>query len=893
MGYYLHLVKQYMRHTKARTLYSVLGIMLTYILSFSILTIGYSAWDYQFYSVYSSEPYELFTQGERYTGELVKNTRLLEQDPAVDAICIYLSDPDMPSGRRMVLSSQLEEDKVYQLYVRLKTMKDLRSQAAMLNERYGLALYVWGYIEHYLREDESLETALLNFLLTFAATVFGLFSVVILRNTMMIAVTERSRDFGLLRCIGMSERQHRILLLTEGVLMSLAASVLGLGIGFELLKLSEPWLIKTLDLGKEFAFHFYPKAALYTTVICIGVTLFSLVEPARLSAQVSPLEAIRGVLAKELTLGKALKLLAWKLRGGKIAGKRRKSLSERLFGAPGFYAKRNLIRNGGSRTAVFIAVFLSVALMLTILSFVDSYKASLRRNIGDLKTDYREVVYLPGHPECELYDGEMLDRLKEFLMKQDKVTDCFSVILQQHYSLSSISMSPYFYSEKLKELSRNGKGPVAWILEMGLNREDMEKELPFLTEGNPDYDEMVRDNGVLLCDISTSDEEQVRKTDYHPGDTIEILSVDGSLKAREIFYDAIARASEKLGMPAWEDYEKSTLVWFENGKKIERKREEADKDTKSLLAYQRMYAKDPADYDRMEEAVLEALEEAGYDCRDLKPEGNYRIGGLMECVRQLVFDRGEREKIKICGILSGEVFTGNTYEAGSVSAGSGSMSCSDYMRILYPAESINKRIGYYAEKTDTPLGKNGYRFGAENDYRMSYRCQVGVKREMDILDDRLMNYVQDNGLQYENLSGSDYFAKAKKLGVVKISGITLGVFILLVCLLQLINTLQADMRIRKRELRLYEVAGMGPAQKLKMMLLEHGFGTVAAAFSGAAVSFLLSLLVFEKWINNEARPDAYVFTWPLPAAFFIVFGLLTTVAVFNLHEWRAGGHRGL
>ena len=59
MGYYLHLAKQYMWHNKARTLYSVLGIALTYILSFCILTIGYSVWDYQYYSVYSTEPYEL------------------------------------------------------------------------------------------------------------------------------------------------------------------------------------------------------------------------------------------------------------------------------------------------------------------------------------------------------------------------------------------------------------------------------------------------------------------------------------------------------------------------------------------------------------------------------------------------------------------------------------------------------------------------------------------------------------------------------------------------------------------------------------------------------------------------------------------------------------------
>ena len=128
----------------------------------------------------------------------------------------------------------------------------------------------------------------------------------------------------------MSESQNTFLLLTEGILMSLIASLLGMGLGFELLKLSEPWLISMLKLESFFAVHFYPKAALYTTVICMGVTLFSLIEPARLSAQVSPLEALHGVMAKELTVVKAIKLLAGKITGKKSKKKEKPSIAERL-----------------------------------------------------------------------------------------------------------------------------------------------------------------------------------------------------------------------------------------------------------------------------------------------------------------------------------------------------------------------------------------------------------------------------------------------------------------------------------------------------------------------------------------------------------------------------------
>ena len=190
MGYYLHLAKQYMWHNKARTLYSVLGIALTYILSFSILTVGYSIWDYIFYSVYASDPYELYSVGnDAFSDDMIDKVIKLEKDPDVEALCIYTYSSD---GKRLVLSSQLKKGENYGLNVKLKTMKNLRAQAGSLNEKYGLSLEVYKYIEKYLREDESVETALLNFLLTVAATAFGLFSVVILRNTMMIAVTEIS-----------------------------------------------------------------------------------------------------------------------------------------------------------------------------------------------------------------------------------------------------------------------------------------------------------------------------------------------------------------------------------------------------------------------------------------------------------------------------------------------------------------------------------------------------------------------------------------------------------------------------------------------------------------------------------------------------------------------------
>ena len=139
MGYYLHLAKQYMWHNKARTLYSVLGIALTFILSFCILTAGYSFWDYEFYSVYSQRPYELFSHDDNtpYTKEKVDALKRMFKDENIEEVRIDIGDPEYPSYWRRVLYDQLKAGERYAVRIRLKDTHDLKKSAAELNKKYG------------------------------------------------------------------------------------------------------------------------------------------------------------------------------------------------------------------------------------------------------------------------------------------------------------------------------------------------------------------------------------------------------------------------------------------------------------------------------------------------------------------------------------------------------------------------------------------------------------------------------------------------------------------------------------------------------------------------------------------------------------------------------------
>jgi putative ABC transport system permease protein len=73
---------------------------------------------------------------------------------------------------------------------------------------------------------------------TTAITVLGLLIVAIsmvgLINTITMAVLERNREIGMLRCLGAHARDGRRIFATEGLIVALAGWVIGVPLGFGL-----------------------------------------------------------------------------------------------------------------------------------------------------------------------------------------------------------------------------------------------------------------------------------------------------------------------------------------------------------------------------------------------------------------------------------------------------------------------------------------------------------------------------------------------------------------------------------------------------------------------------------------------------------------------------------
>jgi putative ABC transport system permease protein len=111
-------------------------------------------------------------------------------------------------------------------------------------------------------------------------------------NAFSMTVVERTREFGMLRTIGMTRRQVISLVLGEAVLLGLISSALGIGLGL-LLSRGLASLME-IFLGYELRLSDLPPDLLITSVL-VGVvtTLLAALLPAWQAGRISPLEALR------------------------------------------------------------------------------------------------------------------------------------------------------------------------------------------------------------------------------------------------------------------------------------------------------------------------------------------------------------------------------------------------------------------------------------------------------------------------------------------------------------------------------------------------------------------------------------------------------------------------
>ena len=235
-------------------------------------------------------------------------------------------------------------------------------------------------------------------------------------NTFSITVTQRTREFALLRALGASGRQVTVSVMAEAALMGLVAALAGLGAGV-LIALGLNALLEAFGIDlPQTALQLKPRTVTVSLAVGVLVTLASSLAPARRAARISPMEALResapafyrpsrrrllggtalvalgasallfglfGESSQELTyvgLGAAVSFIGVAVLAPAFARPIATALGAPLrqtFGFPAHLARQNVDRNTRRTAATAAALMVGLALVGLIAILADSFKTSI------------------------------------------------------------------------------------------------------------------------------------------------------------------------------------------------------------------------------------------------------------------------------------------------------------------------------------------------------------------------------------------------------------------------------------------------------------------------------------------------------------------------------------
>ena len=285
--------------------------------------------------------------------------------------------------------------------------------------------------------------------------VFG--SVSLIYNSFSISVSERTKQFGILKSIGATKKQIRKSVLYEaavlcviGIPIGLISGCLGIAVTFHFLSDSiSTFLADLTELKMQFVFS--PSAIIAASVISFVTVIISAYIPARKAIKINPIESVRQ--SNEIKI---------KRRSVKVS-----PLTQKLFGFEATLSSKNFKRNKRKyRTTVF-SLFVSVVLFISASSLATYFTDIIDAESQDMNYDVAINIYnyedrLDEEPftdteefRTKLFNGlKTVDGIDEFTLTQEMGTD-FNVdkkYISEEY-LDMINKERDGSADKKKELN--------------------------------------------------------------------------------------------------------------------------------------------------------------------------------------------------------------------------------------------------------------------------------------------------------------------------------------------------------------------------------------------------------------------------------------------------------
>ena len=334
-----------------------------------------------------------------------------------------------------------------------------------------------------IRFDGGLSENTMNVLYGIAGVIIVIIvvsSVFVIRNSFAISVAEKTKQYGMLASVGATKKQIRKTVLLEGTYIGAIAIPLGILCGIiaiVVLLWIVNYLIGDMMDGVVFIYN-VPLLPILLSIVISAITIYlSCIIPAIRASRISPIEAIRG--------NEDIKIKAKKIKTSK--------LTKKIFGIGGVIASKNLKRNKKKYRTTVISLVVSIAIFISLSSFLDYGKRAVGLYYTDMK--YNVDVY---NGDIELYNEiAQLNNIDDYSYSftTSAIIDIEKYGSEYGKEISNINRTYYEEAERETEyqdtiavIMFNNDYFKKFIKELGLNENDY-KNIAILEDDEFEYNE--------------------------------------------------------------------------------------------------------------------------------------------------------------------------------------------------------------------------------------------------------------------------------------------------------------------------------------------------------------------------------------------------------------------
>ena len=312
----------------------------------------------------------------------------------------------------------------------------------------------------------------LGFVIIIVCLIIIVSSVFCIKNSFDISITEKIKQYGMLKSIGATKKQIRKNVFFEASILGIVGIVFGLLFGllasFILIKVSNYFLKDMLATDLKLIFSFSYLACLIAIILGIVTVYFSAFKSARKASKISPISSLRN--SGEI-----------KIKGNKLKSPK---LINRFFGIGGEISYKNIKRNKKKYRTTVISLIVSIFVFIALSTFINVAFVAVKDEVNSIEFNLSLT-------STDINNFETIKNITNL----DTIND-YSVISSNDVDIIKPKYNPdYVNLLNLKSFETDR------ILLVTLGDYQYRKYLDSL---NLNYDE-VKDEGILI------DELQIRK----------------------------------------------------------------------------------------------------------------------------------------------------------------------------------------------------------------------------------------------------------------------------------------------------------------------------------------------------------------------------------------------